>query len=240
MRHAEQGHEAVAEELVDRAAVAMHLGQRQLEEAVQQRVHGLGAQALGEPRWSSTMSQKRTVTCLRAPSEPARAASGAAGASGGRASGRAALAAELLSAARPPRRSRGRPSVRAGSRTGRRSGRSPDCRGPQPSQITGAPRPNQRAATNATSPPGVLLCTGVASCREPMVIRALSHATARDDRRGTGEVEAVLEPHADLVTGPAPLRVGGHSPQLSRGTSPCSSSRWWRTRSRMSPWRSAS
>ncbi len=49
-RRAEQRHEAVAEELVDRALVAVDLAHRQLEEAVEQRVHALGPDPLGERR----------------------------------------------------------------------------------------------------------------------------------------------------------------------------------------------
>jgi hypothetical protein len=44
-RRSEQRHEAVAEELVDSALVAMHLGERQLEEPVEQAMHGLRADA---------------------------------------------------------------------------------------------------------------------------------------------------------------------------------------------------
>ena len=47
-RRAEQRHEAVAEELVHRAFVAMHLRERRLEEAAQERVHAVGADPLGE------------------------------------------------------------------------------------------------------------------------------------------------------------------------------------------------
>ena len=47
-RRAEQRHEAVAEELVHRAFVAMHLRERGLEEAAQKRVHAVGADPLGE------------------------------------------------------------------------------------------------------------------------------------------------------------------------------------------------
>ena len=43
---AEQGHEAVAQELVDRPLVAVDLAQGQLEEPVQQEVHGLRSQPL--------------------------------------------------------------------------------------------------------------------------------------------------------------------------------------------------
>jgi hypothetical protein len=43
-RRAEQRHKAVAEKLVYCAFVAMDFGKRQLEEAVQQGVHGLIAQ----------------------------------------------------------------------------------------------------------------------------------------------------------------------------------------------------
>ena len=47
-RNPHQGHEAVAEELVDRAPVALDLGDRELEEAAQKPLHVLGAPALGE------------------------------------------------------------------------------------------------------------------------------------------------------------------------------------------------
>src|SRR5262249_22170318 len=47
-RGAEQGHEPVAEELVDRALVPVHLDQDRLEEPVEQRVHGLGSEPLGQ------------------------------------------------------------------------------------------------------------------------------------------------------------------------------------------------
>ena len=47
-RRAEQRHEAVAEELVDGALVAMDLGQRQLEESIEQIVHRVGAEPLGQ------------------------------------------------------------------------------------------------------------------------------------------------------------------------------------------------
>ena len=49
-RCAEQSHEAVAEELVDRALVAMDFGESEVEEPVQERVHGLGAEALDQGR----------------------------------------------------------------------------------------------------------------------------------------------------------------------------------------------
>ncbi len=47
-RRAEERHEPVAEELVDRAFVAMHLGERGLEEAAEEDVHALGAEPLGQ------------------------------------------------------------------------------------------------------------------------------------------------------------------------------------------------
>ena len=46
-RRAEQRHEAIAEELIDRALVAVHLGQRRFEERTEDRVHALGTRALG-------------------------------------------------------------------------------------------------------------------------------------------------------------------------------------------------
>ena len=45
---AEERHEAVAQELVHRAFVAVHLRQGELEEAAQEVVHQVGAEALGE------------------------------------------------------------------------------------------------------------------------------------------------------------------------------------------------
>ena len=45
---AEQGHEPVAEELVDRSLVAVHLLERDAEEAVEEIVEALGPQALRE------------------------------------------------------------------------------------------------------------------------------------------------------------------------------------------------
>ena len=44
-RRAEEGHEAVAKELIDRALVAVDLTERELEEAVEHAVHGLCADA---------------------------------------------------------------------------------------------------------------------------------------------------------------------------------------------------
>src|SRR2546428_9541520 len=49
-RSTEQGHEAVTQKLVDRALVAVHLGQSQLEEAVEHGVHRLGSQPLSQSR----------------------------------------------------------------------------------------------------------------------------------------------------------------------------------------------
>ncbi len=49
-RRAEERHEAVAEELIHRPAVAMNLGEGQLEEALEEGMHGLRAQPLGEHR----------------------------------------------------------------------------------------------------------------------------------------------------------------------------------------------
>ena len=64
------------------------------------------------------------------------------------------------------------------------------------------------------------------------------HADRHFDETGHPVMRSI-EPGRGLalvLRRPAPrLRI-----QLSRGTSACSSSRWWRTRSRMSPWRSAS
>ena len=45
---AKQRHDAVAQELVDRALVAMHLAQHQLQRPAHDRVHLLGVQALGQ------------------------------------------------------------------------------------------------------------------------------------------------------------------------------------------------
>jgi hypothetical protein len=45
---AEECHEAVAEELIDRPLVAMDLGKGQLEELVKEGMHALGAEAFGE------------------------------------------------------------------------------------------------------------------------------------------------------------------------------------------------
>jgi len=47
-RGAEQRHETVAQKLVDRPFVAMDLSQRQLEEPVQEAVHRLGSEPLGQ------------------------------------------------------------------------------------------------------------------------------------------------------------------------------------------------
>jgi len=50
---AEERHDAVAEELVDRALVAVHLGQHEVEGAAHEPMHFLGVEALGqrgEPR----------------------------------------------------------------------------------------------------------------------------------------------------------------------------------------------
>ena len=44
----EQRHESIAKELIDGAFVAMHFRERQLEEAIQQPVHGLGPNARGK------------------------------------------------------------------------------------------------------------------------------------------------------------------------------------------------
>jgi hypothetical protein len=49
-RRPEDGHEAVAQELVDRPLVAVDLGEGELEEAVEQQVHRLRPQPLGERR----------------------------------------------------------------------------------------------------------------------------------------------------------------------------------------------
>jgi hypothetical protein len=49
-RRAEERHEAIAEELIDGALVAVDLGEAEGEEPVQEVVHGLGAQAFGQGR----------------------------------------------------------------------------------------------------------------------------------------------------------------------------------------------
>ena len=41
-----QGHEAIAQKLINGPFVAMHLGQRHFKEVIQEGVHGLGAQLL--------------------------------------------------------------------------------------------------------------------------------------------------------------------------------------------------
>ena len=57
-RRPEEGHEAVAQELVDRPLVPVHGGQRQLEEAVQEVVHGLGADVLGQCRGALEVAEE--------------------------------------------------------------------------------------------------------------------------------------------------------------------------------------
>jgi len=47
-RRSEQGHEAVPEELVDGPLIAVDLAQGQLKEPVQEEVHGLGPQPVGQ------------------------------------------------------------------------------------------------------------------------------------------------------------------------------------------------
>ena len=68
-RRAEQRHEPVAEELVDGALVAVHLGQRDREERIEEWCMTSGptrsARAV-EP----TRSQNRTVTCFSSPRQP--------------------------------------------------------------------------------------------------------------------------------------------------------------------------
>src|SRR4030095_7456665 len=44
----EQGHEAIAKELIDRALIPMNRDQSEFEEVVQQGMHGLGAQTLSQ------------------------------------------------------------------------------------------------------------------------------------------------------------------------------------------------
>ena len=66
-RGAEEGHEAVAEELVDRALVAVDLREGEREEAVDDAVVLLRA-ACAASSGERTMSQKRTLTCFRSPS----------------------------------------------------------------------------------------------------------------------------------------------------------------------------
>ena len=65
---AEQRHDPVAEELVDGALVAVHLGEHQLEGAGHQAVDVLGIEALEASEVKPETSTKSTVTCLRSPS----------------------------------------------------------------------------------------------------------------------------------------------------------------------------
>ncbi len=55
---AEKSHEAVAEELIDRPLVAVDFAERQLEEPVEQEVHRLGAQAVGERRRAHQIAEE--------------------------------------------------------------------------------------------------------------------------------------------------------------------------------------
>ena len=57
-RRADERHEAVPEELVDGAAVAVDLGQGELEEAAEQLVHSLGAEVLGQGRRAHDVAEQ--------------------------------------------------------------------------------------------------------------------------------------------------------------------------------------
>jgi hypothetical protein len=66
-RGAEEGHEAVAEELVDRALVAVDLGEGECEEAVDDPVIFLGASLRRQFGRADDLAE-RTLTCFRSPS----------------------------------------------------------------------------------------------------------------------------------------------------------------------------
>ena len=70
-RRAEEGHDAIAGELVDRTLVAVDLGHEDLETAVQDLVDLLRVQLLGQRVYDAT-SAKSTVTILRSPSRAER------------------------------------------------------------------------------------------------------------------------------------------------------------------------
>ena len=55
---AEERHEAVAEELVDRALVAMHLGEGGLEEGIHENVHSLRPEPLGQRRGADQVAEE--------------------------------------------------------------------------------------------------------------------------------------------------------------------------------------
>ena len=57
-RRAEERHEAIAQELVHRPLVAVHVGQRQLEEPAQQHVHGVRAQPLRQPGGADDVAEQ--------------------------------------------------------------------------------------------------------------------------------------------------------------------------------------
>ena len=57
---AEQGHESIPEELVDRAFIAVHLGERQLEESVQEHVHRFGPDPRGQRRRFHEVAEEHT------------------------------------------------------------------------------------------------------------------------------------------------------------------------------------
>ena len=57
-RRPKQRHEAVAEELVDGAPVAVHLRERQLEELIEQPVHDLRANTRGKRRRVGDVTEK--------------------------------------------------------------------------------------------------------------------------------------------------------------------------------------
>jgi hypothetical protein len=63
----EERHDAVAQELIDRALVAVHLPQHQLEGPVHQVVDLFGVKLFRDGGESGDV-RNRTVTCLRSPS----------------------------------------------------------------------------------------------------------------------------------------------------------------------------
>jgi hypothetical protein len=72
-RRPEQRHEPIAEELVDRALITVHLGQRDPEEAIDHQMELLRPQPTASAL-ERTMSQNSTLTCLRSPSTALRTA----------------------------------------------------------------------------------------------------------------------------------------------------------------------
>jgi hypothetical protein len=59
-RRSKEGHEAVAEELIDRAFVAVYFSERRLEEGIEHRVHALGAETLGKHRGIADVAEQHS------------------------------------------------------------------------------------------------------------------------------------------------------------------------------------